>query len=374
MAKTLIILYGHENDENCVLSDDAKQRCRSAIEMFNRLEEAETADILPTGAYGKFNPTNTPHGDHLICLLQKQDDPKIRTHILSPTNSSNTIEDSFCARKVYFDGNYTRIIAITSDYHAPRVRYILRRMMPDIDAEVVIAPSNPMAFPSKDNAEKRKLLTLKFEWVDVPLYRQNADFPNEIHESARAEQHHYDTVSIAVVPAIILVGAAPALGALEGVESFVAHFLAAAVSFGFLLIYDRCAQFASFARKVMKYIEIGFDRRGFSARTGPVAFQVVGLRLPSPRIRNVVRFISLGLIAFNLVKGIALLSSSAPTPLDASNDSLPPVIDGDVLDDDRLLSATPEALQRVELHGERSGKLVEGPRGTVLLGYVLDVV
>lgn len=128
--KNLVILFGNENYHNGVLSFRAIERCDAAIDCFNRLCRVNTdVRILPTGGFGAhFINSDRAHGFYLTKYLEEKGiEPE---SILPFTNSSGTLEDVYCAKKIVEDGGFDKIYAITSDYHARRVRFILSKIFP----------------------------------------------------------------------------------------------------------------------------------------------------------------------------------------------------------------------------------------------------
>ena len=125
------------------------------------------------------------------------------------------------------------------------------------------------------------------ERITPVLCQKDQDFPDSLHEAAGSEHRHYDTVSLAIVSAIVVMSAAPFFGQTDLRGSWakaVLFWIPGFIDVLLLLAYVRAAQTARIARRTMRAIEIGFDRRGFSANYGPKRFFV---RLSLPLFRAV---------------------------------------------------------------------------------------
>lgn len=294
-GKTLIILFGHTNDIRGELSEEAKCRCDAVIEMYDK----ENFYILPTGAFGpRFNTTYTAHGLYLTRYLIEHDIPKER--ILSFTNSSNTLEDILCARKTAVDFDFTSIIALTSDYHMQRVRFICERIFNDVEIEFKEIKL-PTELSTRKN-EEEKIEQLHDNWSDIPLYKKYSTeqkcstFPTDIYENSEKEHKHYDTLSLATVSGILFVGGYPFL---HNIRDF--YLISAFANILLLLLYIRLALTARTARKTMRLLEIAYDKRGFSTN---ILQQRV--RKFFPGIYFLVCALGLFLILLNLVKFLLL--------------------------------------------------------------------
>lgn len=283
MPKTLIILFGHTNEPD--LSEIAISRCDKAIDL---IKDYPDAVILPTGAFGHhFNTTDRSHSSHLSDYLLGHGIEKGR--VLAGTNSSNTLEDCLCARKLIIDNSYSSVIAVTSDYHCPRVLYILNYVFSDIQfsIEPAVTPSSHICFETKEEA--KRFNRLKREWVNLPLYKKNMQFPQALYEVAADEQKHYDTISLAVVSGATILGwvvLQAAISANDLLPNYAMLFTGALMIFLLFVVYERCAESARTARRYMRYTELGFDAHGYSAGYNP---DQLFKKLPS--IQVVVRFI-----------------------------------------------------------------------------------
>jgi len=268
-SQPLILLFGHENSSQGQLSEVANARCNVAIDL---LAQHSNAIVLPTGAFGEhFNKTDRVHSSYLRNYLTNHGVKEGR--VLLGTDSSNTLEDCLCARKLVMDNSYSSVIAVTSEYHSPRVRYIFDRIFRGIEFSVREANTPPEFIDNEKRKEKASFDWLKKNWVTPPLYEKNAPFPDVVYEATSNDQRHYDTVSLgAVTGAIVLSGiifqtVMTATGTFPKAAILCAGAL---IDFCLLVIYERCAASARTARRSMRLTEIGFGVRGFSASYNPV--------------------------------------------------------------------------------------------------------
>ncbi len=294
----LILLFGHKNFSQGQLSEVAISRCNVAIDL---LAQHSNAIVLPTGAFGEhFNRTDRVHSSYLRNYLTNHGVEEGR--VLLGTDSSNTLEDCLCARKLVLDNSYSSVIAVTSEYHSPRVRYIFDRIFRGIEFSIREANTPPEFIDNEKRKEKASFDRLKRNWVTPPLYKKDAPFPDTVYEATANDQRHYDTISLgAVTGAIVLSGIVlqtlmTATGTLPKAAIFCA---VALIDFCLLVIYERCSATARTARRSMRLTEIGFDVRGFSANYDPVQ---LFKRLPS--IQTAVRYLFVIVIAVLVTFGI----------------------------------------------------------------------
>jgi hypothetical protein len=261
--KSLILLFGHENTSTG-LSAVASSRCDTAIELLLRTPNSV---ILPTGTFGKFNKGGErPHASYLADYLLGKG--VLDAQILPGTDSTNTFEDCLCARKVILDGGFSDVHVVTSDYHAPRVKVILGNVFRDIKFVAHEAPTPSECEAEERCKERKSRKQLAPNWITPPLYKVDAKFPEKIYDAAANDQRHYDTISLAVVTAIVVVSAFPFFSDSEtfsGKWEAAVFFAAAFVIFALFTIYERAALTARTARRMLRVIEIGFGEYGFSA-------------------------------------------------------------------------------------------------------------
>jgi uncharacterized SAM-binding protein YcdF (DUF218 family) len=273
--RTLIVLFGHENDASGRLSLVAKLRCDRAIAL---ADAWPAAMILPTGAFGShFNASNRPHHRYLTEYLIANG---IRVSRMLPgTSTSNTLEDVLAVRRRALDGGLELLHLVSSDYHIPRIEYIAERLLPEIGCEYHVSPVPDEERSRLEALERKSFGRLRAEWVIGPLYHPGGAFPTDVYSSAGNDQRHYDSLSLAVITAMIVVAAyasAPSAGDAasrndapwcdEGVRKAIS---AGLVTMLFIL-YDRLAHWARSARRMLRFIELGFDQRGFSSNFAPL--------------------------------------------------------------------------------------------------------
>jgi uncharacterized SAM-binding protein YcdF (DUF218 family) len=262
-ATNLIVLLGHENDENGDLSSIALERCAVALES---AAADRSARILTTGAFGEhFNRSSRPHSqilrDHLVSSGLKGE------QISTAEFGSRTLEDALVTRIKAVDGGFKSIVVITSDYHLDRVQLIFGRVLPDFHVSYRTATSNASIRERKD--ERDRLRRQSREWMEFPLYGISPParvFPIEIYENAAGDQKTYDQISYAVVASEIAI-AAFTLNAFSGQSTLLAAAITAGstVLVGLLFVlYLRLARWANAGRRLMYIIEAQWQRPGFS--------------------------------------------------------------------------------------------------------------
>ena len=266
----LILLFGHQNNEQGELSDVARARCDTAIQLFKESAGKANVYVLPTGAFGNhFNTTDQPHSFYLTRYLISQGVDAAQ--ILPGTESSNTFEDCVSARKIVTAGRVDEVIAVTSEYHVPRVKFILDRLFQGINFSVYESPTPPECLKAEEKEENKRFKKLKEDWPPKYIPSVDMDLNKMVYEEAIGEHRHYDTVSLAVVTAMLVVAASPFVANLndfipkDGKARASVFLVAAAIDFLLLHIYWRAAHNAYVARHIMRNIEIALDCRGFSA-------------------------------------------------------------------------------------------------------------
>jgi hypothetical protein len=267
----VLILFGNENDKEGNLSPIAQSRCDLAISILHAKPDMKA---LPTGAFGAyFNTSDQAHGQILTDYLVKQGISPDR--ILPFTNTAGTIEDIMSARKVLVDHEAESVTLVTSDFHMPRVEFIARRVLTgfNLTFEESASPVSPAEIEKRRTNEERGLKKTKDEWVDIPLYsNKGQEFPIHTFENAEREQKHYDSVSLAIVTGSVVVFAFlfSTLAGLDQTtmllwERFVYPAVAVIPMLVLLVMYERTAQAARTGRRILKALELSYDRQGFSA-------------------------------------------------------------------------------------------------------------
>lgn len=285
MSRPLILLLGHENSENGELSAIAISRCATAYRL---TQEHPTAAVLCTGSYGAhFNTTDRPHhlylANHLASIGVEQE------RILHGTNSSNTLEDSLCARKEIVDGEYSPVYVVTSDYHHARVDFILSQVFRKIDFTICDATTPTQEIALEEHKESRSFAWLRKNWVSPPIYQSESVFPDSVYSASSDDQKHYDTVSLTAVTSAVIVSGLLLQPTIETAAAFAnisKLLLGFIVDLVLLIIYERCAAAARVARRSMRLMEIAFDHRGFSSNYDP---HLLFRSLPS--IQTAVRYL-----------------------------------------------------------------------------------
>lgn len=269
MLRPLILLFGHENSPSGQLSDVAISRCDVTLGLLN---QHPNAVVLPTGGFGAhFNVTERMHSSYLADYLLTHGVDGSR--ILSGTSSSNTLEDCLCARKVVVDEGFSPIIAVTSEYHAPRVRLILNSVFRALQFSVEEAQTPAGFIDGEKQKEARSFAWLRRNWVHPPLYEKGAEFPETVYEASAQDQRHYDTVSLAAVTGAVVVAGLLFQSAMTVTSPSLKsamYLFGALLDLVLLIVYERCAATARTARRSMRLTEIAFDSRGFSSSYEPL--------------------------------------------------------------------------------------------------------
>jgi len=302
----LVVLFGHVNDGS-VLRSIAKSRCDAATSLVHKIPDAM---VLPTGGFGRhFNTTERPHSHYLTEYLIREGVPHNR--ILPGTDSSDTFEDCLCARKVALDNNVGEVIGVTSEYHAPRVRFVMEAILRGIRFSVHEAPTPAEVLCGESREESRRFARLRREWVTPVLYERGQSFPDSVYQAAGNDQRHYDTLSLAIVTAIVAISLFPLLvisGPLNELTKASSCFGVGLIQFLMLGAYERLVEMARVGRRTLRAIEIGFGSRGFSANYSPeTLFRSGSLSrrnlMGTLTLQHIVRTLSVMLIAVNFLVG-----------------------------------------------------------------------
>jgi len=206
---------------------------------------------------------------------------------------------------------------VTSDYHAERVAFILGHLSANGDAEIEIVTANtPSDYAGKDiEIEDQKLETLKREWVDVIPRNSKIGLErfSTVYENAGREHHHYDTLSLAVVSALLIINGF-AFWIVPGKSGWLLFFMVlglAVIDLVLWSLYYRMAEAARTARRVLTRMEIEHRLPGFSSNWKPQ--RVEWYRTP-PWLWSMKELITALAIALFLTLAIvALAAPSEPT-------------------------------------------------------------
>lgn len=324
----LIVLFGQENEADGKLRVPAKTRCKKAAEVWRQLSPGSEVVILPTGAFGThFNLSAHPHFYYLTQELIKLEVPP--ENILPGTVTSNTFQDCTEAWYRFKSGGYHKLIAVTSDYHAERVAFILGRLSADSDADIEVEIADtPSGYQGEDKRlEPQKVENLKREWVDV--IRRNSKVAPErfvaAYQESGLEQRHYDTLSLAVVSALFIVNAF-ALTIVPGNSGWSLFIMLIAVAIIDLLLwslYNRMAESARTARRVLTRMEFEHRMPGFSSNWRPQATE--WFRTP-PWLWSMKALVAaLAVTLYVSLFVMALLARSEPEPNTSQSLSRTPV-------------------------------------------------
>jgi hypothetical protein len=254
MSENIAVLLGCENDDQGNLLDIAKSRADAVITL---LQNDPTLKVIPTGAFGDFNKSNTPHGLLLKRYLVQNGIAENR--ILPFTHSSNTVEDSYrVLLSISRISNVAKITIVTSDFHIARVKYIFGRVLEGYNIEYLTVPdthSSRVEELRKD--EPGKLNTLRNEWVDVVNF-DLSKFPEKCYENLGCELRHYDNLSYYALAGAVIFFSFVFDKTLFGDSKFahtVQYFAGIIIVSMLTYLYHRFADTAGAARRVMRSIE-----------------------------------------------------------------------------------------------------------------------
>lgn len=125
----IVVVLGSENLHCGTLSPMATARCDRAIEL---CAELANPVLVTTGGFGHhFNPTDTPHADHLKRYLRDQLPADSPVPIFPFTACTNTVEDLDAfqrefSRLTHAFADVEAVHVVTSDFHSLRVMLILQ--------------------------------------------------------------------------------------------------------------------------------------------------------------------------------------------------------------------------------------------------------
>jgi uncharacterized SAM-binding protein YcdF (DUF218 family) len=270
----LIVLFGQENEADGKLRIPAATRCAKAAEVWKALSPGSEVVVLPTGSFGQhFNLTPHPHFYYLTQELMRLGVPP--ENILPGVASSNTVQDCTEAWYRFKNGGHHKLVAVTSDYHAARVGFVLGRLSVNDDAEIeVVTADTPSTYQGTDKElEEKKLARLKREWVDV-IPRTSKTAPERfvaVYENAGREYRRHNTLSTIAVAGIVAINGFAFL-IVPGNAGWTLFFMLLALAIIDLLLwslYERLADTARMARLVLTRMEIEHRMPGFSMNRVP---------------------------------------------------------------------------------------------------------
>jgi hypothetical protein len=270
----LIVLFGQANDWAGKLEFPATARCARAAELYKERSPGEEIVILPTGGFGPdFNRSEYPHFHYLARELERLEVPP--ENILPGVSGSSLLEDCTEAWYRFKNSGMNRLVAVTSDYQADRVAFILGRLSANDDAEIeIVTADTPSAYPGRDKQLEPQILdSLRREWVNV--IPRGANVPPErlvsVYSATTAEHRHYDTLSTTILFALLAVNAF-AFVVVPGHTLWIVIVLLiilAAIELLLWTIFKRWSDDARTARRVAARMEIEHRMPGFASNLHP---------------------------------------------------------------------------------------------------------
>ncbi|WP_067798816.1 YdcF family protein [Actinomadura formosensis] len=123
----VVVVLAAPNDDRGGLSVMAKDRTRTAVDVARRTSGAR---IVLTGGFGRqFNTTREPHWKHCLRWLEPQG--VLLSDILACLETRHTYDDLLFLRELRDYHDFADAYLITSAYHADRVRYIAKLVLPE---------------------------------------------------------------------------------------------------------------------------------------------------------------------------------------------------------------------------------------------------
>jgi hypothetical protein len=271
------------------LSDIAVERCKVAADLYHN----NNAVILPTGSFGNhFNNSLVPHWQLLRNQLISFGVPANK--ILTGASSCGTTEDLYNIRYFAEENGITDIIIVTSDFHLDRVRFISYRILQDYEFSLVASKTmccTEDELRKLEENEKCSLIELKNTWVEIPLYKKGRSFPDIIYEQSLKEHKHYDSVSLAIVSAIIVIAG---FNIANSDKLFVVliplTFVSLVINYFLLRMYEKCSSYALVGRLIARNIEVAYKTDGYSVSEYRLRNKLKGLSLKMS-IRKVVNLV-----------------------------------------------------------------------------------
>ncbi|TDB90164.1 hypothetical protein E1264_05840 [Actinomadura sp. KC216] len=175
----VVVVLAAPNDERGRLSVMAEDRTRAAVDLARRTPGSR---IVLTGGFGKqFNTTPEPHWKHCLRWLEPQG--VLPKDVLACLETRHTYDDLLFLRQLRDHHPFADASLITSDYHAARVRYITRLVLPGCRVVAVPHPDLPAerlaAFSEHESEALAKTVaaTLLFgpDFLPTPLERRPGD-------------------------------------------------------------------------------------------------------------------------------------------------------------------------------------------------------
>ncbi|MGW1177356.1 YdcF family protein [Kitasatospora sp. NPDC002543] len=118
-GRRAVVVLAAPNDADGVLTGIARTRTRRAVELL----DAPGTHLVLTGGFGaQFNTTDQPHWRHCAAWLAAR--PGGRPPVLACLETRHSYDDVLFTRELARHHGLDEVLLVTSDYHAPRIRYI----------------------------------------------------------------------------------------------------------------------------------------------------------------------------------------------------------------------------------------------------------
>lgn len=178
-----VVVLAAPNDADGVLSGIARARTRRAVELL----DAPGTHLVLTGGFGaQFNTTDQPHWRHCAAWLATR--PGGRPPVLACLETRHSYDDVLFTRELAGHHGLEEVLLVTSDYHAPRIRYIASLVM--LSCRVVevshpdLPPEESVRLGRHDAGALGRTIasTLLFgrDRLTLPLRRTEAGGPGEV--------------------------------------------------------------------------------------------------------------------------------------------------------------------------------------------------
>ncbi|MER5352651.1 YdcF family protein [Kitasatospora sp. NPDC002551] len=137
-GRRAVAVLAAPNDADGTLSSIARARTLHAVEL---LETPGTRLVLTGGFGAQFNTTEQPHWRHCAAWLAAR--PGGPPPVFACLETRHSYDDVLFVDALARRHGFGEVVLVTSDYHAPRVRYIASLVMPACRVAEVVHPDLP---------------------------------------------------------------------------------------------------------------------------------------------------------------------------------------------------------------------------------------
>lgn len=158
----LIFVLGAPNDQNGELSEIARKRVETAVDVFRRsAARNRSSKIVLTGGFGEhFNTTATPHWVYARDYMGELGVPADAIDEAG-LESANSVEDAVMILDYLEDHSAVDVFVVTSEIHVERCALIFACMGPNREFQFVGAPNAQDGIQEAVRHEKAAIERLK---------------------------------------------------------------------------------------------------------------------------------------------------------------------------------------------------------------------